>query len=58
VGRDEHSFNDEMALGLLQKAASLGADLDYLESETKLVRNWTEWRQMLEGYIDELQEGS
>jgi len=41
----------------LQKAASLGADLDYLESETKLVRNWTEWRQMLEDYIDELQEG-
>ena len=42
---------------LLQEAIDLDADLDSLEEHAKKVRNWTEWRTAIEGYIHEHDQG-
>ena len=46
-------LNETLALQLLSQAVALNADLDSLENHAKSVRNWTQWRQALENYINE-----
>ena len=44
--------NENMAIQLLKEALELNASLDSLEEHAKSVRNWTQWRQGLESFID------
>lgn len=48
--------NEGMALQLLKEAVSLGASADSLESHSKEVRNWSEWRAGIEEYIQKQNE--
>lgn len=48
-----HYCNDGMALQLLKQAAEAGASFESLESHAKEVRNWTQWRSAMEGFLEE-----
>ena len=43
--------NEVMALQLLKKAVALGASIESLEEHSKSVRNWTQWRLEIDGFI-------
>lgn len=44
-------FDDRKGLGLLKEALALGANVESLEDCAKEVRNWTQWRRIMEGFI-------
>lgn len=45
--------NEVLAMQLLREALSLGASIDSLETHSKEVRNWTQWRNGIEDFIAE-----
>jgi 5-methylcytosine-specific restriction endonuclease McrA len=44
--------NDNEAINLLKKAHRLGATLESLEDHVRSARNWTEWHEGIENFID------
>ena len=50
-------LNEGMALQLLRAAVDANASLESLENHAKSVRNWTEWRAGIEGFVDRQNEG-
>lgn len=52
-----HYVNEELALKLLQEAAEADANLDNLEEHAKSVKNWTKWREAIEDFIYQQNEG-
>jgi 5-methylcytosine-specific restriction endonuclease McrA len=44
--------NDNEAINLLKKAHRLGATLESLEDHVRSVRNWSEWHEAIEEFID------
>ncbi len=48
--------NDAMALQLLKEAIAVGASMESLESHSKAVRNWTQWRSEIEEIISSHEE--
>ena len=50
---DEH-----LALQILEDAVQLGADVDKLKSHATRVRNWSQWRDELEAFIEEQKQGT
>lgn len=46
-------LNENLAMQLLREALSLGATIDSLETHSKEVQNWTQWRNGIEAFITE-----
>lgn len=51
--RNRHYCNDVLALSLLEEAHGVGIHIDYLKRLSMEARNWTDWRNTLESWIDE-----
>lgn len=49
--------NESWAKQLMQEAISAGGDTEELEYIAKTARNWTEWRSIVNDYIDSLKRG-
>lgn len=44
--------NEQVAIQLLRAVHAVGVSLDELEHHAKVVKNWTEWREDMQGYLD------
>jgi 5-methylcytosine-specific restriction endonuclease McrA len=47
-----HYVNDDETISLLKKAHRLGATLESLEDHVRSVKNWSEWHEGLDKFID------
>jgi hypothetical protein len=55
--RNRMYCNERVAIDLLEQANSLGADLADMQDWAKRARNWTNWRNEMETWIEELEAG-
>lgn len=53
--RNRMYCNERVALDLLERAYHAGADLAELQDWAKRARNWTNWRNEMEEWVDELE---
>jgi hypothetical protein len=57
--RNRFSYvNDKVAMPLLKECIALNASMDSLEEFSKTARNWTQWRDGLEDYIESARQKS